>query len=135
MSKKEDRSVSVGSSSVVGSIQTGDHNFAVVNQTVQFPQPESVDIKKQLEILCESLEGLQVSADKTVVSEVEELKFQISKDEPDKQKVGSAVTKIAGYLKKSSLDLATKETLKACFIQIVGWLGSNFHNLVSILPQ
>lgn len=133
--KKEDRSISIGNNSVIGSIQTGEQNFAVVNQEIQFPSPDSVDLKKQLELLRNCVERLDLTDKNAAASDINELQIQIKESEPDKEKMGNALTRIAGYVKKSSIDLATKESLKACFIQFAAWLGSNWHNLVLLLPH
>ncbi|MBX9950303.1 MAG: hypothetical protein K2Y39_14130 [Candidatus Obscuribacterales bacterium] len=129
--KKDDRSISIGNNSVIGSIQTGDKSFAHVQQPIQFPPADSVDLVQQLTLLRECIDRLNL-ADKIAVDEnLAELQVQVEGKEPDKGKVGNALTKIAGYLKKSSVDLATKETLKHCFMQFAGWLGSNWHHLVN----
>lgn len=125
------RSVSVGGDASGNVIQTGDNNVASLQfaQTT-LPPPESVDIRSELEALREMLAQLQSADGKKIDRAIEDAQDEIAKSEPNRDEVGDALERALNYARKTERFAETAASLKDHVVNVVSWLGDNWHKLL-----
>jgi hypothetical protein len=125
------RSSSVGGSVTGSSIVTGDSNTVTTTYTkTTLPPPESVNIKSEMDGLKQLLRTLNTEDRPMIDNALAEVDHHLSKPNPDKQKVGSALDRAFGYAKDAG-DFAEKAAKLAPYVRSVcGWLGGNWSTLL-----
>lgn len=128
------RSVSIGGSVEGAVIQTGDSNTASVQYTkTTLPPAESVDIKSELATLRELLAKLNAPDQKKIERAAEDGEDEVAKPEPDKQEVGGAVERMLKYASQAEGFGQIAGKIGSHLTNIVGWLGSNWSNLLNVV--
>ncbi|QIR40778.1 CHAT domain-containing protein [Tolypothrix sp. PCC 7910] len=130
----QNRSVSIVGNVPGSAIQTGDSNTANINfQQVSLPAPASVNIETELNALREILAKLETSDRRKIDNAIADAEEEINKPQPDKNEVGKALERAFDYAKKAEGFASAIEKLKPHLTKTVGWLGENWHKLLSLV--
>jgi hypothetical protein len=128
-----DRSVNIGRDAVGNVITTGDKNKvdAQVSAKIQtLPPANSVDFPKELAAIRGVLEGLQTEHTGKIGRALDDATEELHKHEPDKNEIGSALSRALNYAKTAGNFAETVTKLAPHLTGAVAWLGSNWHHLL-----
>ncbi len=113
---------------------TGDSNTTNVNfQQVSLPAPASVNIETELNALREILAKLETSDRRKIDNAIADAEEEINKPQPDKNELGKALDRAFDYANKAAGFASVIEKLKPHLTKTVGWLGENWHTLLSLV--
>lgn len=126
-----DRSVHVGGDLTGSAVVTGDSNTVSVHyQQAALPQPEAVDIQKELK----ALQAILTSFNDPVATGVaQKLEQEAQKPEPDKDVVATTLETGLTYAKSLSGFAEAIDQLRPHVESAAGWLGKHGHKLLPLV--
>jgi hypothetical protein len=129
-----ERSVSIGRDAIGSQIATGDRNVLTQSgQRITLPPAESVDIRNELAELRAILATLKAPEAGKLGRALDDAEDEAKKDEPDKDEIGGAVERAVKYAKGASDFGEQVEKLAPRVAAVCGWLGENWHKLLSLV--
>ncbi len=126
-----DRSIKIGRDSIGSANVSGDNNQVRVDYRGSLPQAEDVDNRADLEAiraLLQELGGHDPTTHETALSDAE---TEAKKEEPDADELGDAMDRAIKYAKKANGFAEQASKLKPHLEAVCGWLGQNWHKLLS----
>ncbi len=130
----ENRSVSIGGNVSGSVIQTGDHNTAMVNYRQETgPLATNVDIHAELTALRDLLLQIETPDRRKISNALEDAEVELSKPQPDKNEIGSALSRALGYAKQATDFAKVVETVAPHVVNAAGWLGREWGKLLKVI--
>ncbi|MFL6313337.1 MAG: hypothetical protein ACJ71W_14645 [Terriglobales bacterium] len=130
----DNRSVSVGGNAARNVITTGDHNQvnAKIESLVEnLPPAGSVDIKKELAEIRSILERIPGEHTAKIGRALDDATEEAHKSDPNKQEIGSALSRALDYAKKGAGFVEEIGKLSPHLMNAVAALGPSWHQLLS----
>lgn len=134
----DDRSVRASGHMSANVISTGDHNRTHAElhaQAVppQIPPANSVDIAAELASIRAILLRLSEEHTNKIGRALDDAEEEAKKKTPDKDEVGTALTRALDYAKQSNEFMLEASKLAPHIAGVVGWLGSTWHHLLPLV--
>jgi hypothetical protein len=131
------RSLSIGRDAIGNVIVTGDQNrtnvrIVAIHRTT-LPPANSIDIGKELDVIRAILEPISGEQSGKIGRALADAVEEARKPEPDKNEVGTALSRALDYAKLSSGFAEEVSKLAPHVRNAVGWLGANWHKLLSVV--
>lgn len=133
MTEPRNRNVAVGGNVVGSIIQTGDN--ARAGLTVHLPRPEEVDIGNRLAELRALLAGLETDASGKISRAFDDAEEEVSKSNPDKEEVASAVTRAVKLAQKAGDFSENVGKIRTLVTDIADWIGSGMPYIGPLLAS
>ncbi len=114
----------VGDNISAGNIQTNVANM---------PNPNTVDIRKEIEALKEVLAKIETPERKKLDRALEDAEEEAKKDKPDKDEIGGALERAMKYAKLSDKFASIIGVLKPHALSASAWLGENWHKIAGMI--
>ncbi|MCP4402886.1 MAG: hypothetical protein GY801_36990 [bacterium] len=87
----------------------------------------------ELKAIREALAQIQSPDKRKIENALSDAEEEINKPQPDKDEVGQALDRALNYAKKAEDFSGVMQTLKPHIANAAAWLGSNWHNIVSVV--
>ncbi len=114
--------------------QAGNNNTASMQfEQVTLGSPDDVDMIAELKAIREALAQIQSPDKRKIENALSDAEEEINKPQPDKDEVGQALDRALNYAKKAEDFAGVLQTLKPHITNAAAWLGSNWHNIVSVV--
>jgi hypothetical protein len=115
----------VGDNISAGNIQTHVAN--------NMPDPETVDIRKEIAALKEILAKIETPERKKLDRALEDAEEEAKKDKPDKDEIGGALERVMKYAKLSDNFAKIIGVLKPHALSASAWLGENWQKIAGMI--
>lgn len=114
----------VGDNISAGNIQTNVANM---------PNPETVDIRKEIAALKEILAKIDSPERKKLDRALEDAEEEANKDKPNKDEIGGALERVMKYAKLSDNFVKIIGVLKPHALSASAWLGENWQKIAGMI--
>jgi tRNA splicing ligase len=112
----------------------GDNNQVQVSlQPADLPAAKDVDISRVLAEIKSILEKVPSEDSKKIANALEEAEDELKKDSPDKDEVGKALGRALDYAQKAEGFANSIDKLRPHVEAAAGWLGKNWHKILSVV--
>jgi hypothetical protein len=135
---KKTGSVNVGRDAVGNVITTGvrnriDSKIAVQLVKTSLPSAGSVDLPKELADIRAILERIGGEHTGKVGRALDDAAEEAHKPQPNKDEIGTALSRALDYAKKSNGFAEEMKKLAPHVVNAAAWLGSNWHHLLGLV--